>query len=241
MTLPTATIRRLYDVYTRDSHDHTTAAVSWSSPSSPISSASCARRRVTRWPPSSARCARSSASRLRRPRDDKAWACLGSYCVPAFCASGAVRSSRGALLLVMAILIHIREGVVERQRGGRDGFKGPVHVLASSLLVIICFVKNDLPDPREYLVQPLSTKELAKRSSFFSPGAFAGQGPATFKQFSAARREAGKLPRSPRFKWRAGTPHPPVYQASGTDGLLSGRSKCARLCELHERASRPPR
>ena len=48
-----------------------TAAVSWSSPSSPISSARCARRRVTRWPPSSARCVRSSASRLplRRPRD----------------------------------------------------------------------------------------------------------------------------------------------------------------------------
>jgi hypothetical protein len=64
--------------YTRDSHyAHTTAAVSWSSPSSPISSASCARRRVTRWPPSSARCVRSSASRLRRPRDDdsdEAWA-----------------------------------------------------------------------------------------------------------------------------------------------------------------------
>ena len=123
---------------------------------------------------------------------------------------------------------------------GETALRGLYHVLASSLLVIICFVKNDLPDPREYLVQPLSTKGLAKRSSFFNAELFLSRA-RNFQTNRAARREAGKLPRSPRFKWRAGTPHPPVYQASGTDGLLGERSKCARLCELHERATRPPR
>jgi len=105
---------------------------------------------------------------------------------------------------------------------------------------IISFVKSDLPDCEINLPQPLSTKRLAKRSSFFSRAAFFEEG-RNFQTIAAARREAGKLPRSPRFKWRAGTPYPPVYQASGTDGLLSGRSKCARLCELHERATRPTR
>ena len=50
---------------------------------------------------------------------------------------------------------------------GETALRGMYHVLASSLLVIICFVKNDLPDREINLWQPLSTKGLAKRSSFF--------------------------------------------------------------------------
>eukprot|EP00964_Phaeocystis_antarctica_P119631 scaffold83345_cov69-Phaeocystis_antarctica.AAC.2 len=37
-------------------------------------------------------------------------------------------------------------------------------------------------------------------------------------------REAGTLPRSLCFKWRAGMPHPPVYQASGAAGILRDRN-----------------
>ena len=105
---------------------------------------------------------------------------------------------------------------------------------------IISFVKNDLPDPRDKFATAVEHKRLAKRSSFFTRS-FLEARARNFQTIRGARREAGKLPRSPRFKWRAGTPYPPVYQASGTDRLLSGRSKCARLCELHERASHPPR
>eukprot|EP00964_Phaeocystis_antarctica_P147264 scaffold113779_cov56-Phaeocystis_antarctica.AAC.1 len=54
----------------------------------------------------------------------------------------------------------------------RRGLRGLYHVLASSLFVIICFVKNDLPD-RENICgkysRDVSTKGLAKRSSFFHP------------------------------------------------------------------------
>ena len=108
---------------------------------------------------------------------------------------------------------------------------------------IICFVKSDLPDCENIWVKysrDRAPRDLPNEAVFFHPELFFSRA-RNFQTSRAARREAGKLPRSPCFKWRAGTPYPPVYQASGTDGLLSGRSKCARLCELHERATRPPR
>lgn len=123
---------------------------------------------------------------------------------------------------------------------GETALRGLYHVRASSLLVIICFVKKAPPDPREYLVQPLAPRDLPNEAVFFHPEFFFSRGPQLSNNF-AERREAGKLPRSPCFKWRAGTPYPPVYQASGTDGLLGERSKCARLCELHGRATWPAR
>eukprot|EP00964_Phaeocystis_antarctica_P047900 scaffold27724_cov40-Phaeocystis_antarctica.AAC.1 len=48
-------------------------------------------------------------------------------------------------------------------------------------------------------------------------------GLAIFQTIARELREAGTLPRSPRFIWRAGTPHPPVHQASGADGILRDR------------------
>ena len=54
-------------------------------------------------------------------------------------------------------------------------------------------------------------------------------------------REAGTPPRSPRFKWRAGTPHLPLHQPSGTESMIRNRSARALVCELQERATRPPR
>ena len=79
---------------------------------------------------------------------------------------------------------------------GDTALRGLYHVLASSLLVIIRFVKNDLPDREINLVQPLSTKGLAKRSSFFHAELRRAQGPATFKQFRqrAAKRERCHAP-----------------------------------------------
>ena len=106
---------------------------------------------------------------------------------------------------------------------GETALRGLYHVLATSLLVIICFVKNDLPDREINLWQPLSTKGLAKRSSFFNAELFLSRA-RNFQTNRAARREAGKLPRSPRFKWRAGTPYPPVYLASGADGIRRKRN-----------------
>ena len=38
---------------------------------------------------------------------------------------------------------------------------------------------------------------------------------------AALALEAGTLPRSTRFKWRAGTQHLPVHQPSGADGILT--------------------
>ena len=49
-------------------------------------------------------------------------------------------------------------------------------------------------------------------------------GLAIFQTIARELREAGTLPRSPRFIWRAGTPHPPVHQASGADGILRDRN-----------------
>ena len=127
---------------------------------------------------------------------------------------------------------------------GEPPLRGLYHALASSSIghqsLIISFVKKPPPDPREYLVQPLSTSDLPNEAVFFHPELFSSRA-RNFQTIRGARREAGKLPRSPCFKWRAGTPYPPVYQASGTDGLPGGRSKCALLCELHERATRPTR
>ena len=37
-------------------------------------------------------------------------------------------------------------------------------------------------------------------------------GLAIFQTIARELREAGTLPRSPRFIWRAGTPHPPVIE-----------------------------
>ena len=50
---------------------------------------------------------------------------------------------------------------------GETALRGLYHVLASSLLVIICFVKNDLPDREINLWQPLSTRDLPNEAVSF--------------------------------------------------------------------------
>ena len=62
-----------------------------------------------------------------------------------------------------------------------------------------------------------------------------------FQTIARQRREAGTRPRSPRFKWRAGTPHPPLHQPSGAESTTTNGSTSALVCELHERATRPTR
>ena len=62
-----------------------------------------------------------------------------------------------------------------------------------------------------------------------------------FQTIPRELREAGTPPRSPRFKWRAGTPHLPLHQPSGTESMTRNRITSALVCELHERASRQPR
>ena len=57
----------------------------------------------------------------------------------------------------------------------------------------------------------MSLRPVAKRSSFLLGARSLGY--LSFKQLLAS--SAGTLPGSPRFKWRAGTPHQPVYQAKG--------------------------
>jgi len=123
---------------------------------------------------------------------------------------------------------------------GEPALRGLYNALASSSLRHHQFREKRSARLRDKFATAVEHKRLAKRSSFFHPELFFSRA-RNFQTNRGARREAGKLPRSPCFKWRAGTPYPPVYQASGTDGLLSGRSKCARLCELHERATRPTR
>ena len=49
-----------------------------------------------------------------------------------------------------------------------------------------------------------------------------------------ARREAGTLPRSPRIKWRAGTPDAPLQVPYGTESMLMN----AALARVHASSSR---
>ena len=53
-----------------------------------------------------------------------------------------------------------------------------------------------------------------------------------FQTIARQRREAGTRPRSPRFKWRAGTPHPPLHQPSGAESTTTNGSTSALVCEL---------
>ena len=62
-----------------------------------------------------------------------------------------------------------------------------------------------------------------------------------FQTIPRELREAGTPPRSPRFKWRAGTPHLPLHQPSGTERKTRNRITSALVCELHERATQPTR
>jgi len=103
--------------------------------------------------------------------------------------------------------------------------------------VIISFVKQPPLDPRDKFVAAVSTSALLNGSSFFSPSSAASLG--NFQTIRRARREAGTRPRSPRFKWRASTPHPPLHQPSGAESTTMNGSSRALVCELHERATRP--
>ena len=81
-----------------------------------------------------------------------------------------------------------------------------MRISASSLLVIICFVKTFY--------------ELNIR--FFGPAVSAVQSRplASHSNISAKVREAGTLPRSPRFIWRETKPEAPRVRPSGTDTML---------------------
>ena len=82
---------------------------------------------------------------------------------------------------------------------GERALRGLYHVLASSLLVIICFVKKAPPDPREYF-QPLSTKGLAKRSSFFFTRSFCAAGTRNFQTIQRRAPRSGKAATLPTLQ-----------------------------------------
>jgi hypothetical protein len=97
-----------------------------------------------------------------------------------------------------------------------------------------------VPDPRDKFVAAVSTSALPNGAVFSSrPSSAASFG--NFQTIRRARREAGTRPRSPRFKSRAGTPHPPLHQPSGAESTTMNGSSRALVCELHERATRPTR
>jgi hypothetical protein len=90
--------------------------------------------------------------------------------------------------------------------------------------VIISFVKKPPPDPREYLVQPLA-QATCQTKQFFLLAPAPPRRWAIFQTIRRAHREAGTRP---RFKWRAGTPHPPLHQPSGAESTtMNGSSKIA--------------
>ena len=68
---------------------------------------------------------------------------------------------------------------------------------------------------RQFLVQPLAlrTQAVASQSPESRPLA-------SHSNISAKVREAGTLPRSPRFIWRETKPEAPRVRPSGTDTML---------------------
>jgi len=122
---------------------------------------------------------------------------------------------------------------------GEPPLRGLYNVLASSSIGHHQFREEASTRSARIFVAAVSTSELPNEAVFPSrPSSAASLG--KFQTIRRARREAGTRPRSPRFKWRAGTPHPPLHQPSGAESTTMNGSSRALVCELHERATRPP-
>jgi hypothetical protein len=84
------------------------------------------------------------------------------------------------------------------------------------LLVIICLVKSFYELNIRFFGRPAVSACAASKGS----NREAHHQLASHSNISAKVREAGTLPRSPRFIWRAGTPEAPLQWPSGTDTML---------------------
>jgi hypothetical protein len=110
------------------------------------------------------------------------------------------------------------------------------------LLVIICLVKSFYVELNIRFFGPTGRHFLAsKRSNREAHHQRESRPLASHSNISAKVREAGTLPRSPRFIWRAGTPEAPLQWPSGTETLLlfaalaRDHAKLARRLALNAR------
>ena len=121
---------------------------------------------------------------------------------------------------------------------GEPPYRGLYIVLASSFLVIICFAKKALrAQTIFFFVQPLAIEEFPNEATIFHP---ARRRTPTSKNSSRVR-EARTLAHFSRFSDRAGTPHPPLCQPSGTEEMLNELRSCAGQYELSRRLAWLPR
>ena len=89
-----------------------------------------------------------------------------------------------------------------------------------SSLVIICLVKSFYELNIRFFGPAVSPCAASKGSNREAHHQRASRPLASHSNISAKVREAGTLPRSPRFIWRAGTPEAPLQWPSGTDTML---------------------
>ena len=89
-----------------------------------------------------------------------------------------------------------------------------------SSLVIICLVKSFYELNVRFLWRETDIFLASKRSNCEAHHQHRSRPLASHSNISAKVREAGTLPRSPRFIWRAGTPEAPLQWPSGTDTML---------------------
>ena len=91
---------------------------------------------------------------------------------------------------------------------------------------------------RQFLVQPLALRTPIRKQVFARNSARVASAGLTFKHFGEAAakvREAGTLPRSPRFIWRAATPEAPQDWPSGTDSMLFFAARAPDHATLNRR------
>ena len=90
-----------------------------------------------------------------------------------------------------------------------------------SSLVIICLVKSFYELNIRFFGPAVSpVRSFQRKQPRSAPHQRASRPLASHSNISAKVREAGTLPRSPRFIWRAGTPEAPLQWPSGTDTML---------------------
>ena len=113
---------------------------------------------------------------------------------------------------------------------GEPPLRGLYNVLASSSIGHHQFREEASTRSARIFGPAVSTSDLPNEAVFSSrPSSAASLG--QFQTIRRARREAGTRPRSPRFKWRAGTPHPPLHQPSGAESTTMNGSSRALVCE----------
>jgi hypothetical protein len=109
---------------------------------------------------------------------------------------------------------------------GEPPLRGLYNVLASSSIGHHQFREEASTRSARIFGPAVSTSDLPNEAVFSSrPSSAASSG--KFQTIRRARREAGTRPRSPRFKWRAGTPHPPLHHwPSGAESTtMNGSSR----------------